>query len=130
MLLTLLAILESEDDRRMLSALYEENHDRMEQTALRILNDPRDAEDAVQNAFVKVIGSFEKIFEIPREEIPFWLVCIVKNEALSILRKNARSEAVDRYQRQRLCRDGARRGSKMGQKGRHWLRLDSRHCGG
>lgn len=95
MLLTLLAILESEDDRRMLSALYEENHDRMEQTALRILNDPRDAEDAVQNAFVKVIGSFEKIFGIPREEIPFWLVCIVKNEALSILRKNARSEAIE-----------------------------------
>ena len=95
MLITLLAMLESEEDRRTLSALYEENHDRMEQTALRILNDPRDAEDAVQNAFVKVIGSFEKIFEIPREEIPFWLVCIVKNEALSILRKNARSETME-----------------------------------
>ena len=84
MLITLLAMLDSEEDRRILSALYEENHDRMEQTAIRILNDPRDAEDAVQNAFIKVIGSYEKIFEIPREEIPFWLVCIVKNEAISM----------------------------------------------
>ena len=64
MLITLLAMLDSEEDRRILSALYEENHDRMEQTAIRILNDPRDAEDAVQNAFIKVIGSYEKIFAV------------------------------------------------------------------
>ena len=60
MLITLLAMLESEEDKRTLSVLYEENHDRMEQAALRMLNDPGDAEDAVQNAFVKVISHFEK----------------------------------------------------------------------
>ena len=48
MLSYLLAALESEEDKRRFTELYEENHVRAEQTALRILRDPHDAEDAVQ----------------------------------------------------------------------------------
>ena len=55
MLSYLLAALESEEDKRRFTELYEENHVRAEQTALRILRDPHDAEDAVQNAFLQVI---------------------------------------------------------------------------
>lgn len=55
MLSYLLAALESEEDKRRFTELYEENHVRAEQTALRILKDPHDAEDAVQNAFLQVI---------------------------------------------------------------------------
>lgn len=53
MLSYLLAALESEEDKRRFTELYEENHVRAEQTALRILRDPHDAEDAVQNAFCR-----------------------------------------------------------------------------
>lgn len=42
----LLAILESDEDKLRLIELYEEHHVRVEQTALRILKDPHDAEDA------------------------------------------------------------------------------------
>ena len=45
--------------------LYEENHVRAEQTALRILKNQHDAEDAVQNAFMQIIRHFEKIDESP-----------------------------------------------------------------
>ena len=62
----------------------------MEQTAIRILKDQHDAEDAVQNAFMQIIRHFEKIYEIPCEKLPFWIICIVKNEATTILRKNKR----------------------------------------
>lgn len=55
-----------------------------------ILKNQRDAEDAVQNAFMQIIRHFEKIFKIPCEELPFWLICIVKNESLMILRKRSR----------------------------------------
>ncbi len=34
-----------------------------------------------------MIKHFEKIYEIPCEELPFWIISIVKNEALMILRK-------------------------------------------
>ena len=88
MLSYLLAALESEEDKRRFTELYEENHVRAEQTALRILKDPHDAEDAVQNAFLQVIHHFDKISEIPCKKLEFWIISIVKNEALMILRRN------------------------------------------
>lgn len=82
MLSYLLAALESEEDKRRFTELYEENHVRAEQTALRILRDPHDAEDAVQNAFLQVIHHFDEISEIPCKKLGFWIISIVKNEAL------------------------------------------------
>jgi len=87
MLSYLLAALESEEDKRRFTELYEENHVRAEQTALRILRDPHDAEDAVQNAFLQVIHHFDEISEIPCKKLGFWIISIVKNEALMILRR-------------------------------------------
>lgn len=63
----------------------------MEQTALRILPEQSDAEDAVQNAFVQIIRHFEKTAEIPRENLAFWVTAIVRNEALVILRKRRKT---------------------------------------
>ena len=70
--------------------------------ALAILGHPQEAEDAVQNAFMQVIRHFEKIYQIPCEELPYWLISIVKSEARMILRKKERAvpleeswEAVD-----------------------------------
>ena len=90
MLITLLSMLDSESDRREFAMLYERYHEEMELAALRILPEQKDAEDAMQNAFIQVIRHFGKVSEIPCEELPFWLICIVKNEALMILRKNSR----------------------------------------
>jgi len=87
MLSYLLAALESEEDKRRFTELYEENHVRAEQTALRILRDPHDAEDAVQNAFLQVIHHFDEISEISCKKLGFWIISIVKNEALMILRR-------------------------------------------
>ena len=40
---------------------------------------------------------FEKIDEIPCEKLPFWIVCIVKNEAVTILRKNQRTVRLENW---------------------------------
>ena len=90
-----LAALESDADRRTFSEIYREHHERMERTAMRILNDQGDAEDAVQNAFMQVIRHFEKIFQIPCEDLPFWIISIVKNEAYMILRKRKRTAPLE-----------------------------------
>lgn len=86
----LLAILESDEDKSKFIELYEEHHVRVEQTVLRILKDPHDAEDAVQNTFLQVIRHFDKISEIPCKKLGFWLISIAKNEALMILRHKRR----------------------------------------
>lgn len=58
---------------------------------MRILKDPHDTEDAVQNTFMQVIRHFERTYEIPDERIPYWIVSIAKNEALSIYRKKQKT---------------------------------------
>ena len=102
MLAFFLAVLESNEERQQFAAIYEQYHERMEQVALHILGDRHNAEDAVQNAFLQVIKHFEKIYEIPCEELPFWIISIVKNEALMILRKKRNVvplEDWDRFER-------------------------------
>jgi len=86
MLAFFLSILESDEDRRRFTRIYEQYHQKMEQSAMRILKEQHDAEDAVQNSFLQVIRHFDKIYKIPCEELPFWLISIVKNESLMILR--------------------------------------------
>ena len=97
MLAILLAALESEADKQKFTDIYEQYHPQMEQTALRILKNQHDTEDAVQNAFMQIIRHFEKIDEIPCEKLPFWIVCIVKNEAVTILRKNQRTVQLENW---------------------------------
>lgn len=82
-----LATLESDADRQTFAGIYAQHHLKMESAAIRILKNQSDAEDAVQNAFMQVIRHFEKIDQIPCEDLPFWLISIVKNEAYMILRK-------------------------------------------
>lgn len=55
MLVFFLASLENDEDRKLFIFIYEHYRTRMEQTAIRILGQQSDAEDAVQNSFVQVI---------------------------------------------------------------------------
>lgn len=82
-----LSALESAADKEDFRALYRRYHGVMERTALAILQDPRDAEEAVQEAFIRVIENFSKIYEIPCKNLGAWLVTIVRNEAITMLRR-------------------------------------------
>ncbi len=86
----LLSALEGGEGRGRLRWIYDQYHARMERVAMGILREQSDAEDAVQNAFIQIIRHFEKIDEIPRDRLPFWIISIVKNESLMILRKKRR----------------------------------------
>lgn len=97
MLIYLLALIDDEGDRRKFTIIFDQYHHRMEQIAMRILEEQRDAEDAVQNAFIQVIKHFEKASEISCEELPFWLISITKNEALMIRRKNQRVTTLENW---------------------------------
>ena len=82
-----LATLESDGDKKQFRELYRRYHRVMERTALAVLHDPHDAEEAVQEAFLRVIEDFSKIYEIPCKDLGGWLVIIVRNEAITILRR-------------------------------------------
>lgn len=82
-------------DRQRLAGLFDRYRGRMERTALRILPEQSDAEDAVQNALVQIIRHFEKLDEIPDENVSFWILSIVRNEALVIRRGQRRTAPLE-----------------------------------
>lgn len=90
MLLMFLSLLGSDEDRKKFTELYEEYHELIESVAIKILRDQHAAEDAIQNTYKQIIDHFEKIYEVPCEKLRYWIISIVKNEALMILRKEKR----------------------------------------
>ena len=87
-LLMYLAMLESDSDRQEFLDLYNLYSTPMLLVAKKIFGqDQISAEDAVQTAWMKVIENFSKIQAIPCKKRGAYLVIIVKNEAISILRK-------------------------------------------
>ena len=51
--------------------------------------------DAVQNAWVRVVENFSKIMEIPCNKRGAYLVIIVRNEAISMMRKQKKELPLD-----------------------------------
>ena len=64
------------------------NNQRLYRTAWSILRNPAEAEDAVQDAYIKAIGAIDRF--AGRASLSTWLTRIVINEALSRRRANER----------------------------------------
>lgn len=95
MLSAILSMVSDETDKELVRSLYENNEQLMYNIAYNILHNRSDAEDAVQDAFVSVINHLEKIREINCNETRFYLVIIVKNISLNMLKKKQRHPEVD-----------------------------------
>lgn len=95
MIAAALAMIENESDKEFVLSLYEKNELFLYNIAYNILHNRTDAEDAVQDAFVRVINHLEKIREIDCNETRFYLVVIVKNVSLNMLKKKQRHPEID-----------------------------------
>lgn len=92
-------------DAAALQALLAAARPRAMAAALKVLHNRDDAEDAVQDAFMKVwrcLGAFEG-----RSSFSTWIHRIVTNASLDLLRRNtSRGEVADRAERRDGDRDG------------------------
>ena len=87
-MLIYLTMLESDRDRHDFLELYNLYSTPMLLVAKKIFSqDQSSAEDAVQNAWMRVVENFSKIQAIPCKKRGAYLVVIVKNEAISMMRK-------------------------------------------
>ncbi|MBQ7698718.1 MAG: sigma-70 family RNA polymerase sigma factor [Clostridia bacterium] len=84
-----------EYDRRRLAVVYEKYSGRMYTAAKRILNNGEDAEDAVQNAFYSIAKRMNNIDIHDENALCGYLLTVVKNEAIEILRKRKNAVPVD-----------------------------------
>lgn len=81
---------DKESDKEIFLELHNNYERKMYSVALSILKSPTLAEDAVHDSFIKIINNFKKFKQIPCNEIDGWIVIIVKNTSLNILRKENR----------------------------------------
>lgn len=95
-LLIYLTMLESDRDRHDFLELYNLYSTPMLLVAKKIFTqDQSSAEDAVQNAWMRVVENFSKIQAIPCKKRGAYLVVIVKNEAISMMRKQKQELPLD-----------------------------------
>lgn len=97
--------LNDEQQIENLERLYKENRQQMYWIAFNILNDSHLAEDAVQDAFVKLIENYDKITYISAKKQKSLISIIVKNIALD-MKKTDKETATD-FEAQDYSCDGA-----------------------
>lgn len=89
---SLLATLET-DERDFVMSLYLRYRRNMFNTAVRILKNKSDAEDAVQTVMVNIIGNVEKFSGKSRNEIESQIVIYIRNASINLYNRNKRKLA-------------------------------------
>ncbi len=87
MLVFYLQMLDTPEEKIRFEQIYREYRGLMCHLADNILHNRQDAEDAVHNAFLRIIKKFSELRTAPAEDLAPQLVVIVRNEAISLLRK-------------------------------------------
>ncbi len=80
--------------REQLLKLFQENEQRMYRAAFSVLQNSADAEDAVQDAFIRAMRLPDKLLTLDTAEQGYYLCAIARNTALNSLKKRNRSRTV------------------------------------
>lgn len=90
MLALCLTLLEGDRERALFLQAYQAYDRSLHYVARRILGSEDLAQDAVQEAWYAACRNFEKFLSIPCQKRRAWMVVIVKNLALNMLRREGR----------------------------------------
>ena len=88
MLAFYLMMFETEQDKQKFEEIYQANQQMMYHTANKILHHPQQAEDAVHQAFLKLIEIWGTVKEQSCPQIASLSVIISRNTAIDLARKN------------------------------------------
>lgn len=90
-----LTMLEDSEDQRLFDETYLQHYRRMMAAALSVIPSRPKAEDAVHDAFLKLIVHFDAFKAIPEEKRARWLTTVTRNTAVDLLRREGREVAVE-----------------------------------
>ena len=91
MLAMYLSMLETPEDKERFTRLYEAWEKKLYAVALHILRNPSQAEDAVQQTWLRLLQRWEQVSALSRDEAGGYAVTVVKNAAIDLLRKEQRA---------------------------------------
>lgn len=95
MISAVLAAIDSPAERSLAEQLYINYEQKMFRVAMSILKNESDAEDAVQEAFLRVMKNLDKITDAECNETYFYLVIIVRNVAIDMYNRKRRHPEYD-----------------------------------
>lgn len=87
-MLIYLQMISSDEDRIKFEEIYKKYKGLMFYTAMKIVSNTYDAEDVIDQAFVKIIKNLDKIHSIDSLETQAYIVIIVERKALDWIRVN------------------------------------------
>lgn len=90
-----LTLLDSEGEKSKFEKVYEKYRKLMHYVAKGILADDQLAEDAVQEAFFRIAKNFYKVGEIDCPQTKNFVVIIVRNAALTIVKKEETASSIE-----------------------------------
>ncbi|MDO4316094.1 MAG: RNA polymerase sigma factor [Oscillospiraceae bacterium] len=90
-----LSMMETDPDREWFARVYRANCRQMTRLAVQLLGPGPRAEDAVHDAFVKLIQHCGDLRDRQEARVAGWLAVVVKNTALDMLRKEQHETALD-----------------------------------
>lgn len=90
-----LAMIDTHEEKNKFEELYKEYKSTMYNFAMAILKDSYMAEDAVHNAFLKVIKNLDKINKVKCNETRNFLVILVRNSSIDIYNQNKKIVPID-----------------------------------
>ena len=95
MLVYYLQMLDTPEEKARFEQIYLKYRGLMYHVADSILHDRQEAEDAVHNAFLRVIKKFSKFQNTPAKDLAPQIVVIARNEAISLLRKRKDTDPLE-----------------------------------
>ena len=90
-----LGLIETEEEKNRFEELYNKYRKLMKYTAINILKDEYLAEDAVHNAFLKIIDHLDKIEDISCHKTVSFIVIITRNTSLDMYSKRKRQSTLN-----------------------------------
>ncbi len=90
-----LAVLQTDEQRKDLTDFYEKNKNRLYSIAFSKLHNREDAEDAVQETFLRIANKPERFFQISQNKRTAFADVIIRNIAVDMYRKNSAIEEVE-----------------------------------
>lgn len=87
MLIVYLSMIDSDQERKKMTEIYEEHKYALLHYAMNIIKNQSMAEDAVHNAFISIIENKEKYFNLDCRDFRRSAVVIVRHKCIDILRK-------------------------------------------
>lgn len=94
MLMLYISMIDSPEEKRKFERIYLAHRQTMYYVAFRILKDAHEAEDAVHQAFLRIIDRLDKINDADCHKTRAYLVVITENAAIDIYRKRKKSRTV------------------------------------